>query len=48
MHVRAESGIAVMGSVIATMSDMIILLMMWLSHNTWNTRRLGFCIAIDQ
>jgi len=48
MHVRAESGVAARGSAIATMSDMTILLMIWLSHNMCDSRRPVFCIAIDQ
>jgi hypothetical protein len=48
MHARAESGVAATGNIIATMSDMTILLTMCLPHNMWNSRRPVFCIAIDQ
>jgi hypothetical protein len=48
MHARAESGVAATGNIIATMSDMTILLTMCLPHNMWNSGRLVFCIAVDQ
>jgi hypothetical protein len=48
MHARAESGVAATGNIIATMSDMTILLMIRLSHNMYDSRRPVFCMVIDQ